>query len=94
MGGGWLTWLINLDGRLFFFYLAPALRFFVLGVTLALLDVLGRSDDPFRRQLGLGAVCLYVALVAATFVFFYPVLAGEPLSHAEWLLRMWFPSWF
>jgi dolichyl-phosphate-mannose--protein O-mannosyl transferase len=43
---------------------------------------------------GLGAVCLYVALVAATFAFFYPVLTGEPLSHSEWLLRMWFPSWF
>jgi dolichyl-phosphate-mannose-protein mannosyltransferase len=43
---------------------------------------------------GLGAVCLYVALVAATFVFFYPVLTGRPLTHAQWLLRMWFPSWF
>jgi dolichyl-phosphate-mannose-protein mannosyltransferase len=43
---------------------------------------------------GLGAVCLYVALVAATFAFFYPVLTGQPLSHPEWLLRMWFPSWF
>ena len=45
-------------------------------------------------QIRLGAVCLYVALVAATFVFFYPVLTGQPLSHPEWLLRMWFPSWF
>jgi dolichyl-phosphate-mannose--protein O-mannosyl transferase len=32
--------------------------------------------------------------VAATFVFFYPVLTGQPLPHAEWLQRMWFPSWF
>ena len=39
-------------------------------------------------------MCLYVALVAATFVFFYPVLTGQPLSHPEWLQRMWFPSWF
>jgi len=27
-------------------------------------------------------------------VFFYPVLTGAPLSNAEWLQRMWFPSWF
>ena len=68
--------------------------FFVLAVTLALQDVLGRpDDDPVRRQVGLAAVCLYVALVAATFVFFYPVLTGEPLTHAQWVLRMWFPSW-
>jgi dolichyl-phosphate-mannose--protein O-mannosyl transferase len=39
-------------------------------------------------------VALYVGVVAATFVHFLPVLTGEPLSHAEWLDRMWFPSWF
>ena len=44
--------------------------------------------------MGLAAVCAYVAVVAATFVFFYPVLAGRPLDHAQWLTRMWFPSWF
>jgi dolichyl-phosphate-mannose--protein O-mannosyl transferase len=33
-------------------------------------------------------------VVAATFVYFLPVLTGQPLSHAEWLDRMWFPSWF
>ncbi len=40
------------------------------------------------------AVSGYVAVVAGTFAFFYPVLAGLPLSHAEWVTRMWFPSWF
>jgi dolichyl-phosphate-mannose--protein O-mannosyl transferase len=43
---------------------------------------------------GLAVVSGYVAVVAATFVFFYPVLAGRPLSHSQWLMRMWFPSWF
>jgi dolichyl-phosphate-mannose--protein O-mannosyl transferase len=64
-------------------------------VTLLLQDVLGpRGAGEFRRHLGLGAVCLYLAVVAMTFVFFLPVLTGQPLSHAEWLQRMWFPSWF
>jgi dolichyl-phosphate-mannose-protein mannosyltransferase len=96
IAAGWLTWFINLDRTMFIFYMAPALPFFVLAVVLALQDVLGRGrdTDPLRRQVRLGAVCLYVALVAATFVFFYPVLTGQPLSHPEWLLRMWFPSWF
>jgi dolichyl-phosphate-mannose-protein mannosyltransferase len=58
-------------------------------------DVLGpERADSLRRQVGLAAVCLYVALVAGTFVFFYPVLTGQPLPYAEWLQRMWFPSWF
>jgi dolichyl-phosphate-mannose--protein O-mannosyl transferase len=94
IAAGWLTWFVNLDRTMFIFYMAPALPFFVLAVTLVLQDVIGPPGDSFRRQIGLGAVCLYVALVAATFVFFHPVLTGQPLSHAEWLLRMWFPSWF
>ena len=80
---------------MFILYVPPAVPFFVLAVILALQDVLGASSaDSLLRQVGLGAACLYMALVAATFVFFWPVLTGEPLSHAEWLRRMWFPSWF
>ncbi|WP_448614209.1 dolichyl-phosphate-mannose--protein mannosyltransferase [Modestobacter sp. URMC 112] len=95
VAAGWLTWFINLDRTMFFFYMAPVTPFFVLAVTLLLQDVLGppRADDV-RRRLGLGAVCLYLAVVVLTFAYFYPVLSGQPLSRADWLARMWFPSWF
>lgn len=95
IAAGWGTWFVNLDRTMFIFYMAPVLPFFVLAVTLALQDVLGPSSaSRSRRQLGLGAVSLYLAVVAMTFVFFYPVLTGQPLSYADWLQRMWFPSWF
>jgi dolichyl-phosphate-mannose-protein mannosyltransferase len=95
IAAGWLTWFVNLDRTMFLFYMAPALPFFVLAVALALQDVVGRRDAPWlRRQLGLGSACLYVAVVAGTFVFFWPVLTGAPLSNAEWAARMWFPSWY
>jgi dolichyl-phosphate-mannose--protein O-mannosyl transferase len=95
VGAGWLTWFLNPDRTMFIFYMAPVVPFFVLAITLALQDVLGaHSPEPWRRQVGLGAVCLYVAIVAATFVFFYPVLTGRELDRADWLMRMWFPSWF
>jgi dolichyl-phosphate-mannose--protein O-mannosyl transferase len=95
IAAGWLTWFVNLERTMFIFYMAPAVPFFVLAVTLGLQDVLGPARAaPWRQQAGLAAVCGYVAIVAATFVFFYPVLAGQPLPHAQWLLRMWFPSWF
>ncbi|GAB4082632.1 phospholipid carrier-dependent glycosyltransferase [Modestobacter muralis] len=95
IAAGWLTWFVNLDRTMFLFYMAPALPFFVLAVVLVLADVLGPRDAPvLRRQLGLAAVCTYIAVVAMTFVFFYPVLTGQPLTHGEWLQRMWFPSWF
>jgi|tagenome__1003787_1003787.scaffolds.fasta_scaffold20930692_2 dolichyl-phosphate-mannose-protein mannosyltransferase len=95
VAAGWLTWFLNPDRTMFIFYMAPVVPFFVLAVTLALQDVLdARSAESWRRQVGLGAVCLYVAIVVATFAFFYPVLTGRELSRADWLLRMWFPSWF
>ena len=95
VAAGWLTWFINLDRTMFIFYMAPVVPFFVLGVVLVLQDVIGsRGADPFRRQVGLAVVCLYIGLVAATFAFFYPVLTGQELTKAEWLSRMWFPSWF
>jgi dolichyl-phosphate-mannose--protein O-mannosyl transferase len=95
IGAGWLTWFLNLERTMFIFYMAPVVPFFVLAVTLLLQDVLGpRTAPSWRRQAGLAAVVLYVVLVAATFVFFYPVLTGQPLAHADWLRRMWFPSWF
>ena len=95
IAAGWLTWFVNLDRTMFIFYMAPALPFFVLAVTLVLQDALGAADaDRWRRQVGLAVVCGYVAIVAATFVFFYPVLVGTPLHHDDWVHRMWFPSWF
>jgi dolichyl-phosphate-mannose--protein O-mannosyl transferase len=92
---GWLTWFVNPDRTMFIFYMAPAVPFFVLAITLVLQDVLGRPDaGRLRRQIGLGAVAFSVAVIAATFAFFYPVLVGQPLLQRDWLLRMWFPSWF
>ncbi|WP_299956249.1 dolichyl-phosphate-mannose--protein mannosyltransferase [uncultured Modestobacter sp.] len=95
IAAGWLTWFVNLDRTMFIFYMAPAVPFFVLAVVLVLQDALGPATaSPLRRNVGLAVVCLYIAIVAMTFVFFYPVLAGQPLSQPEWLQRMWFPSWF
>ena len=94
IAAGWGTWLLSTDRTMFSFYLAPTLPFLVLAVTLLLQDVLGPPGRGPRRTLGLAAVCLYVAVVAVTFAFFLPVLTGAPLERAEWVRRMWFPSWF
>jgi dolichyl-phosphate-mannose-protein mannosyltransferase len=94
IAAGWGTWLLNLERTMFIFYMAPVLPFFVLAVTLVLQDVLGSAhEDRLRRRVGLGVVCLYLALVAVSFVYFYPVLTGQPLSRDDWWSRMWFHSW-
>ena len=95
ISAGWLSWFANLERTMFIFYMAPVVPFFVMAVTLALGDVLGRADaGATRRQLGLGALCLYLAVVLLNFAFFFPILTGLPLSYDDWLARMWFPSWF
>ena len=100
IAAGWGTWFINLDRTMFIFYMAPVVPFFVLAVVLVLQDVLGPvdggadGDAVLRRQIGLGVVCIYIAVVVATFVWFWPVLTGQPLLRVDWLRRMWFPSWF
>jgi dolichyl-phosphate-mannose--protein O-mannosyl transferase len=95
LAAGWLTWFINPDRTMFIFYIAPALPFFVLAVTLVMQDVLGpRTAPSWRRQIALGAVCLYVAAVAVNFVYLYPILTGTPLTIHEWRIRMLFRSWY
>ncbi len=95
ISAGWLSWFINLERTMFIFYMAPVAPFFVMAVALTLGDVLGRArDSVLRRQLGLGAISVYVALVVLNFVYFYPILTGLPLAYEDWLTRMWFSSWF
>jgi dolichyl-phosphate-mannose--protein O-mannosyl transferase len=95
IAAGWLTWFINPDRTMFIFYIAPALPFFVLAITLALQDALGPRDATgWRRTIGLGIVCAYVAVVAANFVYLYPILTGSPLTIDAWRIRMLWRSWF
>ena len=49
IAAGWLTWFVNLDRTMFIFYIAPAVPFLVLAVTLVLQDVLGpAAASPLR----------------------------------------------
>jgi len=95
IAAGWLSWFINLERTMFLFYMAPAVPFFILAVTLTLGSVLGRQEDsPLRRRIGLVAVSMYVALVILNFIWLHPILVGSPLPEIEWRARMMFRSWF
>ncbi len=54
---------------------------------------LGRKEAAGRRILGGIAVWGIVGIIAASFVFFFPVLSAWPLSYNAWHARMWFPTW-
>ena len=79
---------------MFFFYMAPVTPFMVLAFTYVLRDA-GRVPTlrkVWRWRASPVAVALVLLSVAA-FVFFFPVLTGDAISHAAWQARMWFRSW-
>ncbi len=94
VGAGFLPWLPFPHRTMFLFYALPALPFLVLATTICLGVVLGGPTVTIRRRLiGAWAVAGYVILVAVTFAYFYPVLAGITLPYADWHARMWLGTW-
>lgn len=89
-----LPWFATLDRQMYFFYAVTLAPFLVMGLALVLGDVLGsarRSDE--RRAIGLCAVCLYVGLVIANFVWLWPILTALPITPEHWQQELWLPSW-
>jgi dolichyl-phosphate-mannose-protein mannosyltransferase len=91
---GWLAWFAVPGRTMFLFYMVPLVPFLVIGVTLALGDLLGRARfGETRRLLGLLGVSGYVALVVVNFVWLWPILTGQLITYDEWHARIWFQSW-
>ena len=91
---GYLPWFFNYDRQMYFFYASVMVPFFVMMLALVLGEIAGRStDSPRRRAIGLGIVCLYLALVVANFLYMLPILSGIPITPTEWNQQLWLPSW-
>ncbi|NKY34392.1 phospholipid carrier-dependent glycosyltransferase [Nocardia speluncae] len=46
-----------------------------------------------RHSLGLLAICLYLALVIANFIWLWPILTALPITTGNWQDHLWLPSW-
>lgn len=94
MVGCWLPWLHYSARTIFEFYAVSFAPFMVLGATLTLGSLIGRSDaSPSRRMWGaIGAGTVVLSVVVA-FVYFYPIYTGETIPYSSWLSRMWLQSW-
>jgi dolichyl-phosphate-mannose-protein mannosyltransferase len=81
----YLPWLVLSGSRsqVFIWYLLPTIPF--LYGALGLWAALAWSSLPGRIVASLAAVA-----VAASFVFFYPVLTAAPLTPDDWQSRIWF----
>jgi dolichyl-phosphate-mannose--protein O-mannosyl transferase len=52
-----------------------------------------RNKDRPSRSFAIAGIASAIAVIALSFVFFYPVLAAWPLSWKAWDARMWLPTW-
>jgi dolichyl-phosphate-mannose-protein mannosyltransferase len=94
VAAGLVPWVAFPSRTMFFFYTLPALPFLVLAVTYVLGVILGQpTASRERRMTGAILVGAYVAVIAATFAYFYPVYTSELLTYSQWHARMWLATW-
>jgi len=86
----YVPWLF-VSRPLFLFYIVPLTPFLALGATYVLRDI-ARIRVAERASLG-PAGALAIAIAVGLFVFFWPVLIGEPISKEAWDARIWFSGW-
>jgi dolichyl-phosphate-mannose--protein O-mannosyl transferase len=90
---GYLPWFRE-DTKhrvMFLFYMLPEVPFMALAVAMALGLLAGRrAASDTRRGVGLGVIAVYLAAVAVTFGFLYPVLSGQTLTYDKWHERILF----
>lgn len=93
-GAAFLPWLTTLDRQMYYFYAVALAPFLVMGLALVLGDILGSAKASYeRRGTGLLAVCLYVGLVVANFIWLWPILTAVPITPDTWQQQLWLPSW-
>jgi dolichyl-phosphate-mannose-protein mannosyltransferase len=91
---GWAAWFYPKDRTEFIFYMAPAVPFGIVAVTLALGEVLGRARaGEIRRLVGQLSLAGYLGLVVINFIWLWPILSGQLLTYEDWHSRIWFGSW-
>ncbi|MFI1993435.1 dolichyl-phosphate-mannose--protein mannosyltransferase [Actinoplanes sp. NPDC020271] len=82
----WFYFAVADSRTMFSFYVLPALPFLILAVVY----VLGAlTASPQGRVFGTVVTGVYVALVALSFAYFYPIFVGNLIPYDSWLSRMW-----
>ncbi|WP_442891887.1 dolichyl-phosphate-mannose--protein mannosyltransferase [Corynebacterium sp. Marseille-Q4381] len=100
---GFLPWLAAFDRQMYFFYATALVPFTAVLIALALGNIAGKGE-PVRwpwvgkiagAQLRTGqlAVIVYVALVAASFIYWSPIFYGYMVPEDYFQSLMWLPSW-
>jgi dolichyl-phosphate-mannose--protein O-mannosyl transferase len=94
VGVTYVPWLFYPERTIFQFYTIAILPFMLLALTFALRDIAGpRHADAYRRRTGQRLVWVFLGVVLALSVFWYPILTATPVPYDFWRLHNWLPTW-
>ena len=90
----WLPWIAS-PRMLFEYHFFPNDAIILLADTIALKWIYDRATatSPEHEHLARYGIGVFLICTIAMFVYFYPVLAGDHITWADWSARMWFPHW-
>jgi dolichyl-phosphate-mannose--protein O-mannosyl transferase len=83
----WLPWAVSPRKLSFLYHFLPSLPFLILTITY-FLDLLWG-----KWRYGRVFVLIYLAAAFGTFVYFYPILAGVPISDSSLGRFIWLKGW-
>lgn len=87
---GILPWFIYMDRQMYFFYATLLAPFLIMGISLAIGDIIYSS---LSRKVSLLLTSSYLSLVVVNFIWLWPIITGQKISLFRWYLEMWLPSW-
>ena len=94
VAAGYLPWLLYLNRTVFQFYTIVFEPYLILALVAALGVIVGAADDEKNRRIsGLGVVAVFVTVVVAVSIFFWPLWTGQTIDYDLLRLRWWLPTW-
>lgn len=86
IAGTYLPWFFIQGRTMFYFYAISILPFLILALIYTFNWALKYKD--YRKYIG-----VFIIVVAINFIYFLPIFLGIQIPYADWLDRMWLPSW-
>ncbi len=86
IAGTYLPWFLIQGRTMFYFYAISILPFLILALIYTFNWALKYKD--YRKYIG-----VFIIVVAINFIYFLPIFLGIQIPYADWLDRMWLPSW-
>ncbi len=90
----WLPWVMYPERTIFQFYTIVMWPFLLLALTFALRDIPGTAHAPADRRLaGQRVVLVFLGVVIALSIFWYPLWSATQVPYDFYRLHNWMPGW-